>query len=72
MPPGYRGVGMTVDEVKPLTSDEVKGIREMYDHYRTGRTLGRLFWKITVAIGAAIAGLAAAKDQLIAIFSKGP
>lgn len=55
-----------------LTPDEIKGLREMYEHYRTGRTLGRLFWKISVALGAAIAGLAAAKDQIVSIFSKGP
>lgn len=63
---------MTVDDVQPLTSAEIKGLREMHEHYRTGRTIGRLFWKVSVAVGAAIAGLAAAKDQIVAIFSKGP
>ncbi len=55
----------------PLSNDEIKGVREMYDNYRTGRAIGRLVWKVTVAAGATVAGVAAFKEQIISIFSKG-
>jgi len=54
-----------------LTPEQIEGILEMYDNYQKGRWIGRAIWKIVVATGAAIAGIAAAKDQIMHIFSKG-
>lgn len=57
------------EEVKTvMTEDQVKGILEMYENYQRSRWLGRLVWRISVAIGATIAGIAAMKDHILHIF----
>lgn len=54
-----------------LTDEQIKDLLEMRENYQRGRWLGRLIWKIAVAVGATIAGVAALKDHLTTIFSRG-
>ena len=66
LPPG---LVMGDNDKKELTPDQIVGILEMYENYQRGRWLGRLVWKIAVALGASAAGIAAFKDHLIQILS---
>lgn len=54
-----------------LTKEQITGLLEMYENYQRSRWLGRIVWKVSVAVGAAIAGIAAAKDHIVHIFTRG-
>lgn len=47
------------------SADKVISVADDYDH---AQWVGRLAWKLAVAIGAMVAGVAAFKGQLISLF----
>ncbi len=62
---------MPDNEPPKFTDEQTKGILEMYENYQRSRWLGRLIWKVSVAIGATVAGVAALKDHVLHIFTRG-
>ena len=60
-----------MSDTDDLTEAEVKELRELLSSWKTYNLLGRLTWKIIVATGAAVAGLAAFKDHIWSLFGKG-
>jgi hypothetical protein len=56
------------DETPDLTNDEIENLRGMLRDYERSRWLGRLLWKTVVAVGAAVAGMAAFKDHIVRLF----
>jgi hypothetical protein len=55
-----------MDDEKPqFTSQEVTDLRAMLVNFQHSKWLVRILWKVSIWVGATVAGVAAFKDNLI-------
>ena len=55
---------------KRMTDEQIAKILAMLDDYERSKWLGHLVWKITIAVGALVAGFAAFKEHLVSLFTR--
>ena len=58
------------DHPHRMTDEQVKKVLDMLADYERSKWLGHLFWKVAVAAGAILAGLAAFKEHLFSLFTR--
>lgn len=60
-----------MDDNKQLfTEEEAKKVLDMLEDYERSKWLGHLMWKLTIAVGAVVAGFAAFRENIFAIFQR--